>query len=415
MGFRGLLLYLLREGMEGREQEATLLGGNMSGRNARELTREFGVFGRLNPAVQLPVFHASLRLPADETLSDGQWQAAAADYLAGMGYTDTAYIVVKHPENHIHIAASRVRFDGSTVRAWQDRWRGQAVTEAIERRFGLSHPTRPTPPLGHDRMHPEEGTDRTEAGQRARTREILANRLEQAIAHSNGSRESFHQALSTLGVEARWNIAQTGRVNGAAFHLVDAQGHLQATMKGSAIGPAFAWPRLATRLAGRAGEHLATRGKAPGADLHPQRSGTTDTSRLSLMPAGVNRGQEGNPLPIGRRESLADHGLSLAQPVETLPARLVADARRALVQQERWNGHVDAATVLHQAAQRLGREHPEVGVTILVAALAAARPGSLTAFPGGAVALAAHLDAAQSARAQEKANVPGEERDYATR
>ena len=95
----------------------------MSGRSARQLAHEFGTYRQMNSRVENPVFHAFLRLPSGESLTNDQWRAVAALYLERLGYTNTAYIVVKHPENHIHIVASRIRFDGSSVPTWQERWK----------------------------------------------------------------------------------------------------------------------------------------------------------------------------------------------------------------------------------------------------------------------------------------------------
>src|SRR6185437_14000386 len=124
------------------------------------------------------------RLPSMETLADGQWQAAAAEYLLGMGYTDTAYIVVKHPENHIHIAAGRVRFDGSSIPTWRDRWRGLRVLEAIEAHLGLAHPPRPTPESRRRSTRPQLNRDHAAERRAPSPMEILAQRLQRAVVYS---------------------------------------------------------------------------------------------------------------------------------------------------------------------------------------------------------------------------------------
>lgn len=416
-GFRGLLSYLLREGMPGREDEAILLGGNLSGRNARELAREFGVFRRLNPDVSRPVFHASLRLPAGESLSDAQWLDAAGAFLARMGYTDSAYVVIRHPEHHIHIVASRVRFDGSTVQTWKDRWRSLEAVADLERQFGLSQP-RVRPGLAHrpvpSRISPAERAMGERRGERL-PKEILAERLDRALAQSDGSRESFDRVLTTLGVEARWNIARTGRVHGATFHLLDYQGPLQATMKGSAIGPAFAWQQLAARLAAREREYLTDLGRVYIAEV--QRQQVSRRLAPSWQPA-VRRApshQEGSALPAGGRGGPATNEQHATQPVDVVSDRLVRDAGTILAQQGRWNRHLGEDAVLRLAALRLGKEHPDAGAQVVLAALERARPGSLATFPGGQAALTAQLEAMQAARAHERAPAPWEERDYGTR
>ncbi|MHC5595812.1 MAG: relaxase/mobilization nuclease domain-containing protein [Nostoc sp.] len=62
--FRGLLDYL-----ENKEQ-SSLIGGNMFGRNARELAREFRLSRQLNPEAEKVVHHVSLSLSPDEQLDN---------------------------------------------------------------------------------------------------------------------------------------------------------------------------------------------------------------------------------------------------------------------------------------------------------------------------------------------------------
>jgi hypothetical protein len=65
--FRGVLNYLF--GKEGAKQ----IGGNMEGRNPRELAAEFRFSRQLNPKVSRAVYHASLSLPYKESLDDDTW------------------------------------------------------------------------------------------------------------------------------------------------------------------------------------------------------------------------------------------------------------------------------------------------------------------------------------------------------
>jgi len=238
-GFYGLLSYVLREGMPGREAEARLLGGNMSGQYARELACEFAVFHDLNRAVRRPVFHAALRLPVGESLTDAQWREAAAEYLTQLGYTDAAYIVARHPERHIHLVASRVRFDGTVVDAWQDRWRSLAAVAAIERRFGLAQPRRPAPGV-RDRRTPRMGSaDSTRSRRLPACREIPAGHPEEVLLeNAGGGPASASMPLGGAGASmgpwdarlvgaARDTLAQQHRWNG---HLdEEAMARLAAT------------------------------------------------------------------------------------------------------------------------------------------------------------------------------------------
>src|SRR5437588_10139562 len=96
-GFRGLLNYLAEK------DHARLLGGDMAGRNPRELAHEFGLVRRQRPRVKRAVAHMFLRPAPGEHLSDAQWTTIASYYLAGMGFTDSPHVLYLPAEPHPHL------------------------------------------------------------------------------------------------------------------------------------------------------------------------------------------------------------------------------------------------------------------------------------------------------------------------
>ncbi|MBF6370894.1 hypothetical protein IU469_35145, partial [Nocardia puris] len=94
--------------------------------------------------------HCSLALHPDEgALSDEKWQAIATDFMREMGFVDAGdavpdvrWAAVHHGPNrngcdHIHIAMSVVRADGSLVDMMYDRPRSQRAAGRVERKHGL--------------------------------------------------------------------------------------------------------------------------------------------------------------------------------------------------------------------------------------------------------------------------------------
>ena len=234
-GFRGACSYLLREGKEDDlGWEDYRLDTNMSGRSARQLAHEFGTYRQMNSRVENPVFHAFLRLPSGESLTNDQWRAVAALYLERLGYTNTAYIVVKHPENHIHIVASRIRFDGSSVPTWQERWKSLGAMQEIEREHGLSHPrTRPSreQPSRLVRVSAVEQRMAERLGERP-VKVELARRIDAALERSDGSREDFTRTLTEAGVQVHWSAGKDGAVRGASFELSEYQRAAASPLEG---------------------------------------------------------------------------------------------------------------------------------------------------------------------------------------
>jgi len=252
-GFRGVLNYVFDESAERGHDAARILDTNMAGRNPRELAAEFGALRQLNPDLTRAVYHCSLRLPAHESLSDEGWAGFSRDYLREMGFGETPYVVVQHAGDHVHLIASRIRFDGQTVPDGNDRWRSNGVVYGLEEKYHLSHAR--DPERARERG-PAVALDGGEAALAARMDEVppklrVAVRIDLAVAGCDGTREGFDEALCGLGVEAQWNMARTGRVHGASFALAGYTGEMQAAFKGSQLGKEYAWGRLSARLDAR--------------------------------------------------------------------------------------------------------------------------------------------------------------------
>lgn len=96
------------------------------------------------------VWHCSLSLRSDErTVSDDEWSAITQDFMNDMGFTEASgkvparWVAIHHGvskdgNDHVHIAASMVREDGTR---WDGRWRdfqrAQDSCRDLERKYGL--------------------------------------------------------------------------------------------------------------------------------------------------------------------------------------------------------------------------------------------------------------------------------------
>jgi len=250
-GFRGVLNYVFAESAERGHESARIVETNMAGRDPRALAAEFGALRHRNPDLTRAVYHCSLRLPADERLDDGGWAGFSRDYLAAMGFADVPYVVIQHAPDHVHLIASRIQCDGRTVPDGNERWRSNRVVYGLEERYGLSHARDP-----ERERTPRPQLSRDEIAWAERRGEIppklvLAARIDAAIVRSDGTREGFDQALAALGVTAHWNVASTGRVQGASYAVRDDAGETRTFFKGSQVGKEYGWSQLAQRLAAR--------------------------------------------------------------------------------------------------------------------------------------------------------------------
>lgn len=304
-GFRGTLNYDLdKDGAE-------LIGGNMSGRNARELATEFGAVRDHNHRCDNPVFHASLSAPPGERYSDDKWNAVARDYLQGMGFDPdkNQYVAIRHTDrehDHVHIVANRIDSERyKAVDSKHDFRRTQAVCREVEINHGLTRFNAATEPSNN--------------GMLADMRRAISK----SINASGGNRDKFIADLKTRGVVVKLNQQSTGRVSGISF--VSQNGK---TIKGSELGKGYSNGAIEWRLKQmqlgkaddfsihqsggttqpqgglggvikRAGKGLEKAAKAPdkaSSDKGSRKAPTTLKGAVRMLKAGMSRGAR-----IGRR------------------------------------------------------------------------------------------------------------------
>ncbi|MGI8416158.1 MAG: relaxase/mobilization nuclease domain-containing protein [Nakamurella sp.] len=96
------------------------------------------------------VWHCSLSLPAGEALSDDRWEQVTAEFMDEMGFTEASgkaparWVAIHHGEStngndHVHIAASMVREDGTRWDGrFQDFRRAQQICRELEAKHQLT-------------------------------------------------------------------------------------------------------------------------------------------------------------------------------------------------------------------------------------------------------------------------------------
>ena len=239
-GFRGCAEYLLDH------DGGRVIGGNMDGLTARALAAEFGVARRQRLDIQKPVWHNSLRLPADERVlvDDEKWQEIADDYMRGMGFSEEhPRVYVLHEPGHIHILASRVGFDGSVFLGRNENLKSTALIQRLEQVHGLTvtkGPKRTT----KGRIAPPE-VRRTRPGERRQYERLgvqpVRERLQQLVTEATKGRPAaseFVARLQARGVSVWPNVASTGKLSGFSFGLEG------VAFTGQQLGDRYQWAQL---------------------------------------------------------------------------------------------------------------------------------------------------------------------------
>lgn len=246
----GLMVYLAGEGRSNEHEEQHLVAGDpaimaMYGDDvldrdtalaiARDLDEPHRVFGTevtqlktiTDPEtgavhkerVDAHVWHASLSLKAEEgQLSDEQWNAIATDFVDAMEFTDTGsgrsparWVAVRHGlstngNDHIHIAVSLVREDGTKVNVHRDRQRSQDIARELEVKYRLQLTTSR---LAASTERGEKPSERSIA-ERAGSAEVKARRLERGVRAASGAAQTegeFVRRLHQLGIIAKPRFA----------------------------------------------------------------------------------------------------------------------------------------------------------------------------------------------------------------
>ncbi|WP_106262496.1 relaxase/mobilization nuclease domain-containing protein [Donghicola tyrosinivorans] len=240
----GLVDYLLgtKDNQGRRRPKVAIVGGSL-GFDASSAKRQFASLRKLRPSLSKNTVHMSISLPVeDRELTDQEWAAIGDHWAKGMGFQ--AYLTVCHGD-HIHIAASRIKLDGTVVSDSHDYRRSEALIREIEMTFGLipvepSHllkPDRKTDHVAAPKSSELVLAEKGEISSKAQLQQLLTDLTATPITASD-----FVDALEGCGVDVRPNIsATTGRLSGFAFGL---EGHV---LSASALGRGFSLKNLEKR------------------------------------------------------------------------------------------------------------------------------------------------------------------------
>ncbi|WP_414530744.1 relaxase/mobilization nuclease domain-containing protein [Nodularia chucula] len=244
-GFRKLLDYL-----ESRT-DAQLIGGNMSGRNARELAQEFRLSRQLNSQAERVVYHVSLSAAKDDQLDDEKWSEIGSRYMKEMGFDANQFVIFRHhntDDDHIHITASRIRMDtGKLVHDSWDYVRSEKVLRQIEIDYNLvqvhgsKEKLKRTPSTGQIRRIRRE-QEEFELGQRdsppKRTTKEEIQFLIDYASFDHPQMPEFIMILQSAGINVRSGFTRNGKSKGISYEK-DGQ-----AFSGTQLGAAYTFPGL---------------------------------------------------------------------------------------------------------------------------------------------------------------------------
>lgn len=216
-GFYGIYSYVLDE--DSPSKGAEVIGGNMGGLTARELSSEVRPFRQQRSDIEKPVWHLAVAFHPDEHLSNQRMLDACEKTLDQFGVDREAhqYIVVRHYDTlhaHAHIVLNRISTAGKLLDLNNEHRRLKPIARQVEVELGL-----------------RQTHEKTTAFQ-----DYLRTRIEQTAA-THPAIVEFCQALQAAEITPRF-VIRNHAISGVTYT------HQGIEMAGSKLGREFTFPGL---------------------------------------------------------------------------------------------------------------------------------------------------------------------------
>ncbi|SCY94510.1 Relaxase/Mobilisation nuclease domain-containing protein [Flavobacterium anhuiense] len=199
------------------KDRAEVLEYNKCFGNKYELTQQFKDVRRLSRRVEKPMLHLTLRLAPEDTLTKEQLREVGRECAKEFGIADNQYICVLHrdtKEQHIHIAANRVGFDGKVANDSNSYKRMAELCRCLEKKYGLQEVLSPRAFLfAKDRLLPRHDS----------RKEKLKVDIRQTLKYAN-SYLGFERQMKELGYKV---------LKGRGISFIDDK---KVKIKGSEVG-----------------------------------------------------------------------------------------------------------------------------------------------------------------------------------
>ncbi|MFF7095259.1 relaxase/mobilization nuclease domain-containing protein [Streptomyces rubradiris] len=211
---------------------------------------------RLGRAPERHVWHCSIRAAeTDRHLSDEEWADIARRVVAATGIAPDGdpdgcrWVAVRHADDHIHIAATKVRGDLRPARHWNDYLTADKELVAIEKEYGLRQVVRGDHTAAK-RPTRAEKEKAQRAGHEMTARERLRFAVRTAVSVATSPEEFLGILAATDGVLVEVQCFPSGEIRG---YKVAAEGDTNAVgepvwYSGSKLAPDLSFPQIRDRL-----------------------------------------------------------------------------------------------------------------------------------------------------------------------
>jgi hypothetical protein len=262
------------------KDRAEVLEYNLCFGDKYELAEQFRDVEKLSKQVEKPVLHLSLRLAPGDSLTREQWLEIGREAAKEFGVADHQYICVLHKdtkEQHIHIAANRVGFDGKVASDSNSYKRMAALCRRLEKQYNLTQVLSPRAFLS-----PEERRLPRHDQRKEKLKEDIRKTLKEVSLFSE-----FQKKMEDLGYQV---------IKGRGISFIDDK---KVKIKGSEVG--FSLAKIEKILALK--QELAARQKQK-LPVSPQEKGARVKTSHYQIPANPGQRSESKAPPEIRTETM---------------------------------------------------------------------------------------------------------------
>ncbi|CDS93843.1 conserved hypothetical protein [Sphingobacterium sp. PM2-P1-29] len=226
------------------KDRAELLDHNFFKYDRQSIMQEISFLQQLRPKLTRDAYHVSLNFASTDKLSTEQLSAIGREYLTGMGFNDNAYAIWQHFDAdhlHIHVLASRIKYDGSVVSDSNNYQRSENLCRKLEQKYGLE--TVKSSKEAQNRAPSKDELEMIQRTGKLSDRMLMQERVKGALSKADSVMDFINRCKEN-GVYLIFNQSEsTGRVSGITY--ISSEGFIA---KGQKLGNQYKWSNLITHL-----------------------------------------------------------------------------------------------------------------------------------------------------------------------
>ncbi|WP_333663812.1 relaxase/mobilization nuclease domain-containing protein [Chishuiella changwenlii] len=230
--------------LENPKERAELLDHNFFKYDRESILKEISFLKQLRPNLTRDTYHVSLNFAPTDQLSKDQLIQIGKDYLIGMGFDDNSYAIWQHFDAdhlHIHVLASRIKYDGSVVSDSNNYQRSEQICRELEQKYRIE--TVKSSKEALDRAPSKDELEMIQRTGKLSDRMLMQERVKDALSKAHTISDFITQCKQN-GIYLIFNQSEsTGRVSGITY--IAENGFIA---KGQKLGNLYKWANLQNNL-----------------------------------------------------------------------------------------------------------------------------------------------------------------------